>query len=479
MLFNKKIFILLILLAGTVWIYLNIFFTPFYIWSEGIYKPWLFLNGFILFRDTMWNRAGFDLYLLAGFYKIFGISLLNFQIFIFLSQAIIGIIMFSLLYKKSFLIAVISYIVYLFFAFLVYGTINQPAEILIGLFVLLVLYFYWEFIDKENIKFLFFAGIATGFSLITKQTSIFIFFSILILLAIYSRKRIIKNLSSYLLATAIPVIGYMGYFALSNGLSDFYFNTVYAPLFPYRQNVSLWGWSEGIRIMSLHLAVIIPFVFLKKRGIVSWPIKTALILFVLSLFTTLFPSFWSYRLISALPIFSVMTSIFLVYGYFMIKSSKSYLVKGIIISGFILLFMQFGLYFNQSWRYISDNGGFTKQAYQLDGYSENEKSIAEWLRNNTKENEKIFNTANNLVLFYSNRLPYNKYDCSMCFGFYPLSQYYETITKNPARVVVYDSNLPKDWELLKNWEYAKFLKKHYTLAKAFGQYEIYILNKAL
>lgn len=472
----KRIILLAILSLGIFGIALNIFYSPFYIWSEGVYKPWLFLNGFVLFRDSMWNRAGFDLYILTGFYKIFGISFLNFQIFIFLAQSLIGIVMFSLLYKKSFLVAIISYVVYSLFAFIVYGSINQPAEILIGLFVLMVFYFYWEFIDKKNIKFLFFAGVATGLSFITKQTSIFILFSTLILLIIYSREKLMKKSFFYLIGTAIPVFIYAGYFALNNGLSDLYFNTIYAPLAPYRQNVSLWGWSEGVRIIGLHLAVIIPFIILKTKGIIVGSVKAALILFVLSLLPTLLPSFWSYRLISALPIFSIMTAVFLICGYFIIRNNREYLRKGIIILGLILLFVQFGVYFNQSTSSISDNGGFVKQDYLLDGYSENEEKVVSWLKENTEEKEKIFNTANNLVLFFSNRFPQDKYDCSMCFGFYPINQYFDTITRNPARVVVFDTNLPKDWEILENWKYIRFLKDNYALAKTFGQYEIYILN---
>ncbi len=475
-LINKKIISVLILFGGTAWIFLNIFFTPFYIWSEGVYHPWLLLNGFVMFRDSVWDRASFDLYALAGFYKIFGLSLLNFQIFIFLSQAIIGILMFLLLYKKSFLLTTASYVIYCILAFLVYGTVNQPAEILLGLLTFLTFLFFWEYVEKKDIKFLFFAGLTTGFSLITKQTSLFIFVSTLLLLFIFSKKNLKNTLFAFLLGSAFPVLVYAGYFALNNGLYDLYFSTIYMPLVPYRQSAPIGDLQEGIRILGLHLAIIIPFLFVKIK-IIPKPVKVSLILFILSLIPTLLPSFWSYRLISALPLFSVMISAFLIWGYTILKERKNYLMKGIFTFGVIAFLVQFGSYFTQSTQYVSDNGGFVWRKYQMDGYSENEIGVSEWLRNNTAKNERVFNMANNLVLFYSNRYPQNKYDASMSFGLYPISQYFDAITKNPARVVIYDSNLPKDWDLLKDWEYAKFLKNHYTLAKAFGQYEIYILNK--
>ena len=474
---KKTFWIFLLLALGTFGFFLNIFYTPFLIWSEGVYKPWLFLNGFVLFRDVIWNRAGFDLYLLAGFYKLFGVNPLNFQIFIFISQAIIGIVMLLLLYRKSFQLAVTSYIVYILFAFLIYGTISQPAEILLGLFVFLIFFFYWEFIDKKSAKFLFFAGIATGFSLITKQTSLFVFIATLFLLLIYSKKNFLTNTKAYLLGTAVPVAGYVAYFMLNNALYDLYFNTIYVVLFPYRQNAPLWGLSEGIRLIGLHLAVLIPFALIKINNI-SKPIKTAVILFVLSLFGTLLPTFWSYRLISALPMFSIMTSIFLLQGYSVIKKGKNYLITTIVVLGFIAFLIQFRSYYLQSIKYISDHGGFFEQKYRLDAYREDDKKVTAWLKNNTGKNERVFNiVGNNLILFFSNRFPQNKYDTSMSFGFYPLEQYWGTITENPARVVVYDTNLPKDWKILKNWKYTNFLKEHYTLRETFGPYEIYILSE--
>ncbi len=151
---NRKIISALILLGGVSWTFLNIFFTPFYIWSEGIYHPWLLLNGFVMFRDSVWDRASLDLYALAGFYKIFGLSLLNFQIFIFVIQAMIGIIIFLLLYKKSFLLAGMSCVTYFLSAFAVYGTVNQPAEIMLGFFTFVAFYCFWEYTGKKNIKFL-------------------------------------------------------------------------------------------------------------------------------------------------------------------------------------------------------------------------------------------------------------------------------------------------------------------------------------
>jgi 4-amino-4-deoxy-L-arabinose transferase-like glycosyltransferase len=424
----------------------------------------------------MWNRAGFELYLLAGFYKLFGISPLNFQIVIFLYQSIIGIVMFLLLRKKSFWLATLAYVLYASFTFLVYGTIDESAEILIGLFVFLVFYFYWEFIEKKNIKFLFFAGIATGVSLITKQTSVFILFSTLLLLVIYSRKKLVSESFFYLAGAAIPVFLYAGYFALNNGLYDLYFNTIYAPLFPYRQTAPLWGLSEGMKMLIFHLTVLVPFIFIKTKGIFSTPVKTALIIFILALFPTLLPVFLSYRLISALPIFSVMIAIFLSQGYLSIKKHKNYLMKGIILVGTIAFFVQLGMYLIQNINYIKDNGGFIKQEYRLDVYSENEKSVVQWLKNNTNEKEKIFNISNVLIMFYGNRFPQNKYDGSLIFEYCPINIYYETITENPARVVVFDNSIPTDLKNLKNWKYLQFLKEHYALSKVYGQYEIYMLK---
>lgn len=468
---NKLLLSLLLLSLGTLWIYINIFFTPFYIWSEGVYKPWLFLNGFVLFRDLMWNRAGFDLYLLAGFYKIFGVNPLNFQIFIFLSQALIGAAMFLLLLRKSFKLATLSYAIYSLFAFLVYGSINQPAEILLGLFVFLAFYSYWEFLDTQKLRFILLAGAASGFSLITKQTSFFIVFSFFFFL--FSGKKFLTHVKFYFLGLSLPVLGYTGYFFLNNALFDLYFNTIYVVLGPYRQNAPLWGLSEGLKMLAFHLSILIPFIFIKVKNIPN-PIKVSLIMLTISLFFTLLPSFWSYRLISDLPLFSIITAIFFLHTTEFIKKNKSYMVNAIIILGFTYFLTQFGLYFRGNTQYIQDNGGYISRKYLLDSFSDNEFKVVKWIKDNTNKNERIFNISDNLILFYSNRFPQNKYDCTICFGYYPESQYYETITKNPSRIVIYDSNLPNDWPLMRKWQYAEFLKKYYNLEKKIGSYEIYV-----
>lgn len=473
---NKKLVSLVVLSIGTAWIYLNIFWSVFYVFAQAIEKPWLFLNGFVLFKDLIWNRAGFELYLLAGFYKLFGINPLNFQIFIFLCQTLIGFVIFGLLYKKSFWLAVSSYTLYVAFAFLVYGSITESAEILIGLFVFLILYFYWEFIEKKNLKYLFLAGLATGLSLITKQTSLFIPFSVIVLLIIYSRKQLIKKSICYLSGTAFPVLMYVSYFIWNDALLDLYQNTIYNVLFVYRETAPSWGLSEGIRMVIFHLTVLIPFTLMNTDKFVSKPVKTALIIFVLSLFTTLLPTYWAYRLVSALPIFSVITSIFFVKGYMMIRKANSYILKLVVIFLFITFLLQFKFYFDQNIGYVVDNGGYSPRQYIFDGYSDDEKEIVAWLRNNTKTNERILNMASSFVYYYSGRYPSVKYDDSIYFGILKLDQYYGTITKNPARVVIYDSDLPSKWPILKNWKYVAFLKENYDLVKTVGIYKIYVLK---
>lgn len=463
----------LILLLGTLWIYINIFFTPFYIWSEGVYKPWIFLKGLVLFRDSMWNRAGFDLYLLAGFYKLFGMNVLNFQIFIFLTQAFIGLILFYLVSKKSLKLGLLSYSIYSLFTFLVFGSVNQPAEILLGLFVFLIFYFLWNFLDTRKKINLLLAGIFTGLSLITKQTSILIPISAFIILIFNFRAKSLKYVGYYLGGTFIPLMLYVLYFGFNHALYDLYFNTIYAPLFPYRQNAPAWGLDEGLRMVAFHVTILLPFLFLKLKNY-SLYLKSLLALFVASLFITLLPTFWSYRLISVLPIFSIMVGLFFLEGLRLLKTKAQILSKGVVIVGFVLFILQFGSYLKENMNYIMDNGGYLKREFLLDSFSENEFKVVDWLKKNTAENERIFNISDNLILFYSNRLPQNKYDCSMCFGFYPLNQYYNTITTNPARVVIYDSNLPNDWPLLKNWKYLKFLRSNYNLVKSFDQYQIYV-----
>lgn len=473
-----KIFIFLLLSLGSGWIFTNIFYLPFAPWTEGLYRPWLVIQGLVPYRDFWWDRGPLDLYFLSGIYRIFGVNNLTYQITIFSILLATSLLIFFGLLKKSLRLALLSYVVYVALIFPLFIN-SEIEELLVGLFSLLVFYFTLLFVHKKKLRFLFFSGVISGLSYMTKQTSgLLIAVSILYLLTFESKKRFyifskkkIINVFTYVLGILLPVGIMLACLFLANGFLG-YLHSQYFTFFIYSKWAKPWGIGEGWKIILVFFSILVPFIFIRTDAILNRRLKLFLILLTLSLFTCLLPSYWTYRLVAAFPLFAIAFALYIFDSLYVIKSSKNITKKVTIFSSWIIFIIFFGYFLNQYIDFVNANG-FQKGQYILD-YGENEKKTAQWLVNNTVSNEKIFNMGNNIIMVRAKRLPQNKYVGSMPIDYMPFKESSKIIESNPPRVIVFQETLLSDWPELKNWEFINYLKTKYIVKEKFGDISIYV-----
>jgi len=439
----------LFFLFGLSWVALNIFFLPFHPWTTGIVRPWFMLNGYLPYRDFGWIRTPLDLFLLSFWYRLFGISAQAYQFFVFTLITIITLILF--LAKKAF-----SFTFYLLLLCPLFLNIEE-GEILIGLFSLLFFVLMCQYFQNKKPSWLFASGLTAGLALVTKQNSALIILAGWLALGLdaYLKKKTLSHFLNkaglYFFAVILPFGFFSLYFIAQGAFKNFIEETVIFVLTKYSKAPVTHG--EGGWIATGYLSLLIPFILFRKKTGFSTQSAVLLILLILALFVSLLPSFLSYRAFTAFPLVAIVagTNVAL-----FLKNKTSRLI--IIVSflfflGFISRFL--GYYFS----FVQDSG-FHFQQYILD-YDKTEYKIADWLRKNTKKEEKIINYGNAIIYLFANRLPKNRYIEPFPYRLQPYEKTSQVFFDDLPRIVVYDESLPKDHPGLEEWPFVQFMKENY------------------
>lgn len=471
----------LILLLGSMWVVFNIYFLPFFAWTTGIVRPWLILNGYIPYRDFTWIRAPLDLYILSNWYRVFGVNADSYRLFICFILLLITTIVFFITYN---ILPKLKFLPFLFFIIFLFPLFQntEVGEILIGFWGILLLTIIFIYLDKIDNRLLFLGGLVSGLSVITKQNSGAVIPAILIIIFIdqYLRKQAlskwIKPLIHYIFGVFIPVFSFVGYLIYNQSLNDFIFFSKEIVLGSYKnaplpQNYSL---GDGLWIEIGYFVLLIPFLLFSKETKLSLQKIILLPLFVISLFPSLLPSFLSYRAFTAYPIISIVAGYDMLILINNLKKKNRILKISIILSSFII-FILFILRFINPYLMPFTNGEVFPNNYIKD-YGESELKTAEWIKKNTKSNEKIISYTSDIVYLLSNRLPENKYIDFQPFTLFPTNSAKAFITK-PPRTFAIDKTILDTYPDLKKWPFIDYLYKNYSLKAKFNYIEIYQFNK--
>ena len=459
---------------GVAWIFLNIFFLPFQVGTEAMHRPWLILNGEVPYRDFEWIRNPLDLFLVAGVFKLFGIHAFVLRVFSLIMYLVISLTIFFGLRKESLKLAVTAFYVYIILLFPLFMN-TQIGEALVSLFILLSVLSFWQFGKRKSAKSLFLSGVFSGAALVTKQTSIGIIGAIIVALAVfYLKKGILKKAFVYFFGVFSSYSFLILYLIFNNALDDYFYYAIYFNLFIYREAAGKWGFNEGMRMLSLYASVVIPFALVKITQIPK-QIKFLIVISIIGMIPTLLPSFWSYRLNTALPLVSIAAACVLLALSEKTNIQRKNISSAILIVG-VFGFIGFYGYFLKQYESFIKNYGISLLPYIYED-SPNDITAAEWLSKNTSEDVKIFNTASNTIMRLSNRKHHNKYIDGLPWVYHPYDETFADITKDPPRVVVWDKNLPTNWPELKDWKFIPYLHKNYTVQKGFDGIEIYFLNE--
>lgn len=467
---------LIILGFGIIAVSLQLFFLPFHIWDAGVARPWYMLHGLIPYRDFVWMRMPFDLFLLAGWYKIFGANGYSYQIFIYILLIVLSILVFSvgrLLLRKFYFLPFVFFNIFLFPLF----QNTEEGEILIGIFNLSLFLIIFSYFKNKNMWYLFIAGLISGTSFITKQNSTLVIVALFITISLdnyLNREKavfFIRKITLYFLGIIIPIFCVFLYFIANNSFGDFLHYTLFVVIGAYYDSQVNQG--NGLLIAFSYVSLLIPFIlFFKKTGL-NLTLGIFLILQILSLFPSLLPSFLSYRAFTAYPLISIVAGIMI--GYLMKKQVGR--TSKLVICVSIAIFVFFNYTFISSYASSIKGGEFRLNQY-IKSYGEREYEIAKLIKKNSEDNEKIMNYGSEMIYVLSDRLPANKYVDPFPYLLYPYNKTAKVFADNPPRLVVYDKSLPNDHIGLDKWPFIDYLHRNYDIVKQFDENIILYKHKS-
>lgn len=473
--FPKYIFLCL----GVLWAVVNVYLLPFFPWTLGISRPWFILNGYLPYRDFTWVRNPLDIFLLSGWYKLFGATAESYQLYIFILYALGILLMF---YISYFLISPKKPVIFLFYVIFLFPLFinTEEGEIVMGILNTLAFISMYLFIQKRSFWKLFIIGLIGGFIYLSKQNSVVNVFALLLTLSAdnYLQKKTFSEWRKTILIFAsgimLPIVAVLFFYAINNGLNDYFYYTIIFLFGPYsklQQNLII---GNGLLIVASYICVSFPFILFYKKLKLKPQLFILLISLVFSSMLSLLPSYLSYRALPTLPFIAVIV------GYTIslveIRSGNLLTKANLVILASLVLFFAFNRTFVNEYVSFIEQNGFASKQYLYD-YGENEKKVIQWLKSNTKTDQKITVFANEIIYVKSERLPKHKYIEPFPYIMYPFEKTSKIFIEDSPGIVVYDELLEEDEMNIKDWHFIPYMKSHYERVIQYDTLSIYKKTK--
>lgn len=159
---SKKLFIFLILL-----LLLQLRFLSFTPWPEMLSRPYLLLHGWLPYSDIIMEHAPLSLYVLAAWFKVVGLGIIQLKLFTWLVLAVTGILVYTFTSKNfSPAAARTAFIAYLFLS-LAYEGNGLWFDLALSPVIFLT---FWLVAANKSLA----AGLSFGLALLTKQTALWL-----------------------------------------------------------------------------------------------------------------------------------------------------------------------------------------------------------------------------------------------------------------------------------------------------------------
>ena len=454
---------------GTIiWSYLGTYQLSYYIWPFPLTQNWFADNGLLVFRDIIYHHTPLPLFILYYSSKLLGNTgeMLQFVSFVMTLFFAFG---FYLLGKQiSMKAARNSLILFLITFFSIFQNFNLE-EMTAALFTLYATIFFTSFLKSHSYISLLFAGLLVGCALMGKQVTIGIIPSFLLayIISVGIQKKNIQSFGKAMLFFSVGiflgVIPFITYFYLHNALGDFLYWNIVFNLTVYPQQSTAYALKDGI-VSSFWLYVaIVPavYLFFKTKNKDEKILLPVLILNSLFLFPSFFPSFLVYKM---LPLYAYPLMLWvLLLEYRRIKVFLFFILIGLI--AYLPLAKNFYV------DYVPTD--IFRGNYILD-YGSDELSVVEWLKTNTRKDERIMNLGHHYMTTLAKRLPSNRYVYIFPWLVTPFEKSTSEIIASSPRVVVVDTKTISDWPVLKNWGFLSYIAKNYKRVETYGVYEIYV-----
>lgn len=470
--FSKFTFLFL----GVLWAVINVYFLPFFPWTTGIARPWYMLHGYLPYINFTWVRNPLDLFLLSGWYGFLGATAQSYQLFVFLFY-IVGI--FLVFYISYFLLSPKKPIIFFFYIIFLFPLFinTEEGEIVMSVLNTLAFIVMYLFIQKGSFWRLFLVGLIGGLIYISKQNSAVNVLAILLTLCVdnYLRKRTLAEWTKTVLifsgGVILPIAVVLFFYLINNGLDDYFYYTIVFLFGPYSKLQPYLTRGDGLLIAASYVAVIFPFILFYKKIKIKPQLFVLLVSLTFFSMLSLLPSYLSYRALPTLPLVAIIVG----FTFSLVKLSKLLTKTTLVVFFSLILFLAFcGKFLNEYTIFIEQNG-FSQKQYIYD-YGENEKKVIQWLKSNTKVNEKITVFANEIIYVNAGRLPKHKYIEPFPYIMYPYEKTSKVFIEDPPGIVVYDELLDEDKMSIKNWPFIQYMKSRYEKVIQYDTLSIYRHN---
>lgn len=297
-----KTTILMIGLAGLIILHLlilkNITYTA---WPEMFSYPYLINKGFLIYKDIAHPYVPLLSFLLAIYYKVFGISLLSNQIFTWSLIIVNDLLIFFI--SKKLLKNYLSLVPVLFYVFL------QPIfegnmlwfDLATTPFILGSLLIFTH-INKEKSR-LFWFGFLLSLALLVKQQAIILL--VFISLVLFFSKDTRKYILHFLLGGLIPIIFIALILGFQGAFKDYFFWTLEFPLIWLPKIPGYTNFPQMKNIILLVLLFGLPTALLLKGFIYLNTIQKIILAAIISTVLMAFPRFSYFHLQPAIAVLSI------------------------------------------------------------------------------------------------------------------------------------------------------------------------------
>lgn len=462
------------LIAGLGVVFVNVYFLPFSIWEAGVVRPWFILNGYLPYRDFTWIRMPFDLFLLAGWYKVWGVGPNSYQLFCFTLYSLVTVLLFFVskavnpkYYKASFLF----FIIFLFPLF----QNTEEGELLIGIVSLLIFFLMYKYLKSQSLRYLFLVGFTAGIAFVIKQNSaLVIVISVVTIMAngILKKKSLsqhIRDLAVFAFAVLAPFVSISLYFVYKGAFADFFHYTILFLVGTYSKQKTLFG--DGLWILAGYTSILIPFAVFRRKTQIEPLLGFFLFFQIVALFISLFPSYMSYRAFTSFSLVSIVAG----YVISVIIGSKDKLVKFIAMGSLFIFLISISRFVSFYYDAIVSDGFLYGR--HLSSYGKTEYEIANLVKSRTKKNENIVSYSSEMIYLLSDRFPNNKYIEPFPYLLQPFETSLKAFTSDPPKIVVYDESLPNDHPGLSEWQGLAFFHDSYKIIGRYNTVVVYEYNK--
>ncbi len=379
-------------------------FLGFTAWPEMTLWPYLVLKGWLPYRDIAVAHNPLLIFGLAGFYKIFGLSLLSLKIFSWLVILLTDVLVYVTANKltKNYGMALLSLAFYILWQPFFEGN-GLWFDLALAPIALLIFYSLW-------VKKFFWSGIFLGLAILIKQTAVWFIVPLIgqiWLMGLINK----KNLTKLVMGGVLPLLGLVAYLFFTGTLADFYFWAVKFGIFylPKAPGQVLLPTIKQILALAVPFGLLLPAIFLQKER------KLILVLLVWFLFASLgvYPRWSLFHFQPALPFLVIISGLVLWQSYagspkifeerkgiFFVPHKNFLGDLSVALQLIFLAIIMIGTVYFQA-RFYRLNWG------QGDRFFEKETLfMAQWLKENTRPGQKIFifNSWDNLYAL-SDTLP--------------------------------------------------------------------------